>query len=108
MTVMDFYLDKFVGKQVEIMGFVYREHGLKADEMVVARFSMTCCTADSSVYGLLIKGEQTRKFENDTWVRIKGTIDKTEFNDFTIPIIQLEEIEKVDTPDSPYVYPSFF
>lgn len=107
MTVMDLYLDDFLGKRVEIMGFVYREAGLKQDEMVVARFSMTCCTADSSVYGLLITGEQTRDYENDTWVRVTGTIDQREFNGWDIPLINVERVEEVDEPETPYVYQSF-
>jgi putative membrane protein len=107
MTVMDLYLDDFLGKKVQIMGFVYREPGLEQDEMVVARFSMTCCTADSAVYGLLITGEETREYENDTWVRVTGTIDQREFNGWNIPLIQVEKVEEVDEPENPYVYQSF-
>jgi putative membrane protein len=107
MTVMDLYLDDFLGKKVQIMGFVYREPGLKQNEMVVARFSMTCCTADSAVYGLLMTGEQTREFENDTWVRVVGTIDQREFNGWNIPLVQVEQVEEVDEPENPYVYQSF-
>jgi putative membrane protein len=107
MTVMDLYLDDFLGKKVQIMGFVYREPGLEQDEMVVARFSMTCCTADSAVYGLLINGEKTRDYENDTWVRVTGTIDQREFNGWNIPLIQVEQVEEVDEPENPYVYQSF-
>lgn len=107
MTVMDMYQEDLLGKTVEIMGFVYREPGMNKDELVVARFSMTCCTADSAVYGLLVKGEETREFENDTWVRIKGSIDQAEFNGWTIPMIHLEEALEIPEPDSPYVYPRF-
>jgi putative membrane protein len=108
MTVMDIYQEDFIGKTVEIMGFVYREPGMKMDELVVARFSMTCCTADSAVYGLLVKGEDTRQFENDTWIRVKGKIDITEFNGWMIPMLHLEEALEVPKPDSPYVYPRFY
>jgi putative membrane protein len=108
MTVMDIYQEDLLGKTVEIMGFVYREPGMNMDELVVARFSMTCCTADSAVYGLLIKGEETRKFENDTWIRVRGKMDIAEFNGWMIPILQLEEAVEVPEPDSPYVYPRFY
>jgi putative membrane protein len=107
MTVMDLYQDDFLGKKVEIMGFVYREPGLEQDEMVVARFSMTCCTADSAVYGLLITGEETRNYENDTWVSVTGTIDQREFNGWNIPLIHVEQVEEVGEPENPYVYQSF-
>jgi len=108
MTVLDLYIDDFVGKKVEVRGFAYREPGMKLDEMVVARFSMTCCTADSAVYGLLTKGEETRQFENDTWLKVTGTIFKTDFDGWQIPTIKPEKIEQIEAPEQPYVYPSFF
>jgi putative membrane protein len=107
MTIFDMYLEEFKGKKVEMMGFVYREEGVAEDEMVVARFSMTCCTADSAVYGLLVRGEETKKYREDTWVRITGTLDQSEYDDWIIPIIQLDTIEEVETPETPYVYPNF-
>ncbi|WP_202078620.1 TIGR03943 family putative permease subunit [Caldalkalibacillus salinus] len=108
MTVLDLYMYDLTGKQVELIGFVYREQGLEEDEMVVARFSMTCCTADSAVYGLLVKGEETKQFQNDTWVSVVGTLGDTEFNDYAIPMLNIEAVYEVEEPDTPYVYPSFF
>ncbi|WP_025026613.1 TIGR03943 family putative permease subunit [Caldalkalibacillus mannanilyticus] len=108
MTVLDMYLDEFQGKKVELEGFVYREPGVKTNEMVVARFSMTCCTADSSVYGLLSKGEETKTYENDTWVRVQGSIGRSEFGGWVIPLLQLEQIVEIEPPENQYVYPSFF
>lgn len=107
MMVVDMHLDQLKGKTIQMIGFVYREEGIADDEMVVARFSMTCCTADSAVYGLLVRGDETSQYEMDEWVQVRGTITKTFFGDWQIPGIDITEIQVIEAPDSPYVYPSF-
>ncbi|WP_088102373.1 TIGR03943 family putative permease subunit [Halalkalibacter urbisdiaboli] len=107
MTVLDIHLDQFVGKQIDIQGFVYREPEFADNQLVVARFGMTCCVADASVYGTMVEADDAKQFENDTWVRVKGILDKSEYNDFHIPTVKLREIEIVDEPDNPYVFPTF-
>ncbi|ERN54497.1 TIGR03943 family putative permease subunit [Alkalihalophilus marmarensis] len=107
MTVLDLHLDRFVGKEIHIVGFVYREPDFDDNQLVVARFGMTCCVADASVYGTMIETTEATAFENDTWVNVVGTIDKTMYNDFHIPLIQLDTINEVPEPDTPYVFPSF-
>jgi putative membrane protein len=107
LTVIDIYLDDFIGKEVEIMGFVYRELGFKLNEMVIARFAMTCCAADAAPYGFLVRGEETRIFSNDTWVYAHGSIDKTEYNGWVIPMLHIEHIDEVPAPATPYVFYNF-
>ncbi|WP_100407038.1 TIGR03943 family putative permease subunit [Bacillus solitudinis] len=107
MTVLDIHLQEFVGKPIEILGFVYREPEFEENQLVIARFGMTCCVADASVYGTMIETEDAAQFENDMWVRVRGTIDRTKFNEFHIPLIHLREFEVVGEPDNPYVFPSY-
>ncbi|OIJ10747.1 TIGR03943 family protein [Anaerobacillus alkalilacustris] len=107
MTLLDLHLESFVGKELEIMGFVFREQDFEDNQLVVARFSMTCCTADAGVYGTLVETEEAYLYPNDTWVRVRGTINKTKYHGYELPVIMLREITIIDEPDSPYVYPSF-
>ncbi len=107
MTLLDLHLDKFIGKELETTGFVYRESDFDDNRLVVARFSMTCCTADAGVYGTLVETDEASAYENDMWIRVRGTIHKTEYHGFKLPVIQLREVTVVAEPDSPYVYPSF-
>lgn len=107
MTVLDIHLDQFVGKEIVMEGFVYREPDFADNQMVVARFSMTCCVADAAVYGTMIETDMAGEFENDTWVHVRGTLDKSTYHEFTIPLIHLREITVIDEPDQPYVFPSF-
>ncbi|MDV2683313.1 TIGR03943 family protein [Alkalihalophilus lindianensis] len=107
MTVLDLHLDRFEGKEIEMVGFVYREPDFDDDQLVVARFGMTCCVADASVYGTMIETSEATHYENDTWVHIRGSIGKTMYNDFHIPLIHLDKITEVPEPETPYVFPSF-
>lgn len=107
MTLLDLHLERFIGKEIETTGFVFREQDFPDNRLVVARFSMTCCTADAGVYGTLIEVEDAYLYELDTWLRVRGTIHKTEYHGYELPIIHLREVTVVAEPDSPYVYPSF-
>ena len=49
-------LSSMIGKTITTKGFVYREQNFFQDEIVIARFSVVCCVADASVYGIMAKG----------------------------------------------------
>ncbi|WP_280768319.1 TIGR03943 family putative permease subunit [Salipaludibacillus daqingensis] len=107
MTIFDLYLDKFIGKEIEIAGFTFRERDFDSNQIVAARFSMTCCTADAGVYGTLIESSEAENYDDDTWISASGTIEKDEYNGQTVPVITNATIFEIEEPDSPYVYPSF-
>lgn len=103
LSVVDENLDEYVGKEIQLTGFVYKDEGFLKDEIVVSRFTVTCCVADASVYGILARDEELGELEPDTWVNISGTIEKTNFNGLQMPVIKNPVFEKVDPPDNPYV-----
>lgn len=107
MTVLDIHLDRFAGKELEIIGFAYREPDFEDDQLVAARFSMTCCTADAAVYGTLVESPEAVNIEEDSWIYVNGTIEIQEYNGYQLPALVDSYIQEVDEPDSPYVYPSF-
>ena len=93
----------FVGKEIETVGFIYREEGFSYNQVAIARFAMSCCVADATAHGLVAEGDVT-KLKNDTWVRVKGIIDTTEYNKGTVPVLKITSIEKISEPEQPYVY----
>ncbi|MEB1810182.1 MAG: TIGR03943 family protein [Bacillaceae bacterium] len=107
MTVLDLHMDQFIGRELVITGFVYREPEFEDNQLVVARFAMTCCVADAAVYGTLVESDLATEYENDTWVHVAGILDKTDYNGYQIPLIHLREITVIDEPEQPYVFPSF-
>lgn len=107
MTVLDLHLDDFLGKEIEIIGFAYREPDFSEDQLVAARFAMTCCTADAGVYGTLIESEQAANFDDDTWFRAVGTIEKGKLYERSLPLVKDAQLQEIEEPESPYVYPAY-
>ncbi|WP_318615711.1 TIGR03943 family putative permease subunit [Sporosarcina sp. YIM B06819] len=97
------YLDSFIGKEIEIVGFVYKDPELEENQFVIARFGITCCVADASVYGILSTMDEMFEVEEDEWVRATGYLSKINLDDWDYPHLQITEIEKVEEPENPYI-----
>ena len=107
LTAIDLYLDQFIGKKIELSGFVYREPDMTGNQLVVARFAMDCCSADALPYGVLVEYARAASYEDDTWLRVHGVIDKTMYNDNEIMVFKPRQLEVIPEPSSPYVYPNY-
>lgn len=104
-------LEKYRSKKVIITGFVFKREDFKEDEFVVGRMSMACCAADAQVMGLMAKWAEAKNLEKDIWVNIEGVIQSTQYSasenneTFTLPLIEVTKVEKIQTPENIYVYP---
>jgi putative membrane protein len=106
-TTLDLYLDEFSGKKVKISGFVFRQDDMSSDQFAVSRFAMSCCSADAAPYGIFSEYPNAQKYADDTWVEVIGTIEKTNFNDFEIMKLRIEQISTIPQPENTYVYPNY-
>ncbi|WP_281889432.1 TIGR03943 family putative permease subunit [Paenibacillus sp. YYML68] len=106
LTSVDLYLDRFVGKKLELTGFVYRQEDMKDNQFVVGRFSIQCCSADAAPYGILAEYDRAKTLADDSWVTVTGTIEKTTFNEVEIMVLKIEKIAKAEPAATPYVYPN--
>jgi len=97
--------DKYVGLEIEITGFVYKDKTLKENEFIVGRFIMVCCAADLQIAGLGCEGTSLEDYPNDTWIKIKGKIKNDTSDGTADPVIVVEHMEKDLNPDTSYVYP---
>lgn len=91
-----------VGDEVEVIGFVFHKDGDPADRFLVARFVVACCIADAQGFSLPVQWSAARDLANDQWVRVLGRV--TTAPDGAL-IIQATEIEPVEAPSNPYIYP---
>jgi uncharacterized repeat protein (TIGR03943 family) len=107
LTTVDLYLDKFVGKKMQLTGFVYRQEDMKNTQFVVGRFTIQCCSADAAPYGVLVEYDRAAQFADDSWVTVTGTIQQTKFNDMDIMLLKVEQITKAEPAKAQYVYPNF-
>lgn len=107
MEVIYDYPDEFVGKTVEMTGFVYNDPD-NPKQQFLFRFGIIHCIADSGVYGLLTSG-QTEHFPNDTWVKARGVIKITYHTSLgqSLPSLELTDLSQIKKPENPYVYRVF-
>ncbi|WP_223588618.1 TIGR03943 family putative permease subunit [Neobacillus bataviensis] len=103
MNIIQDNLNAMIGKTVTTKGFVYREKEFMQNQIIVARFGITCCVADASVYGMMAKGE-VAALPKDKWVQVTGKIEQTQFNGETIPVIKINQLSKIIAPQQPYVF----
>ncbi|SDB27069.1 protein of unknown function [Desulfonatronum thiosulfatophilum] len=108
MLIISAYLDRFKGRGVEFSGFVYHDGTMAENEIAVARIAVTCCLADATVYGLLVRVDELPLPANDVWVRVHGRIAATWFMDEELPMVLAERLEMIPPPDQPYVYPRLY
>ncbi|MFB5196913.1 TIGR03943 family protein [Neobacillus sp. KR4-4] len=105
MNIIQDNLNALIGKTITTKGFVYREKEFMQNQIIVARFGITCCVADASVYGMMAKGE-VAVLPKDKWVQVTGKIEQTQFNGETIPVLKIDQLSKISAPQQPYVFDS--
>ncbi|RIW38928.1 TIGR03943 family protein [Bacillus salacetis] len=103
LSLIDENLDAFIGKEIQLKGFIYKDESFEGDQAVISRFTVTCCVADAGVYGLLAEDEQLGSLEPDTWVNVSGMVDKIDLNGYMMPFIKDPVYEVIDAPENPYV-----
>jgi len=74
------------------------------NKAVVARYGITCCIADASVWGMIVTGQNVEKIPEETWVKITGLLDETTYKGTVFPLVKVNKIEKINKPNKPYVY----
>ena len=94
----------FDGMEVDVVGFIYREPNMDANQFMVARFTMSCCVADAFAIGLPVDDESIVELADGTWIRVRGTLKSGTFNGNAVPIITPTSIDPIDTPEQPYLY----
>jgi len=105
MSAADDPVQHFAGQQADIVGFVYRDVRFAENQLMVARFTISCCVADASAIGLLVETPDAQEYPLDSWVRVKGTFTPGSLDGQPMPVLLPDEIEQVEQPELPYLYP---
>lgn len=96
-------LSTFNGQQADVTGFVYRDDTFPENVFLAARFTISCCVADSVAVGLPVIWDET--IAADTWVRVIGQFELGDFRGEQKPILRPSSVEVVAQPEHPYLYP---
>ncbi|WP_010268906.1 TIGR03943 family putative permease subunit [Paenibacillus senegalensis] len=107
LSSIDLFVEPFVGKTIEFSGFVYREDDMRSNQFALARFQIQCCSADALPFGIMVEYDRAQNYPTDSWVRVRGTIGQTLYNDMQIMKVDAVKIESIEAPGSPYVYPNY-
>jgi len=94
-------IDKYLGKNISITGYVFRLPDFGNNEFVIAR-DMLVDDTHSQVVGFLCNYNQISNFQTNTWVKINGIIEKGHYFG-EVPIIRIKSIKKVTTPNEIFV-----
>ena len=88
-----------------MIGFVYRDIRFKSDQLMVSRFTITCCVADALAIGVVVDSPKASQFAADSWVRVTGSFSKGELDGKAMPILMADTITPIQPPREPYLYP---
>lgn len=97
-------IDDYVGIQINFTGYVYRVLDLKENQFILARNMIISSDFQSVIVGFLCEYENSKNFENETWVELTGTITKGEYHG-DMPIIKVTEMKEINKPNDEFVYP---
>jgi uncharacterized repeat protein (TIGR03943 family) len=106
MDVIGQDVEGFAGKRIRFTGFVHREDDLDKNTIIIARYGITCCAADSSVLGMLAVGE-TSQLSEGQWIQVEGVLSATTYIDTLLPIVKLQSVQTIEAPREQYVYQKF-
>ena len=67
-------MDKYIGKTLTFRGIVARDKSLPDTQFVVGRHVMTCCEADITYRGLVVKAEERVPLETRDWVVVTARL----------------------------------
>ncbi len=98
--------DSFSGREARVMGFVYRKDD-RFDQrtFLVSRFVITCCVADATAAGLLVRSPEAAGLAEDSWVEVAGRFEVGEFQGKSIPVLNADTVTPIPQPAQPYLYP---
>ena len=93
-----------IGQLVDVEGFVFSNENLPDGYFMVGRFIVTCCVADATAIGIAFLPPEGVEVPNG-WVRIKGEMTVTTFDEQPTLLIDTRQITSMDEPEQPYLYP---
>ncbi len=97
-------IDDYINMNVKITGYIYRLPTFNDNQFVLARTMILDSNNTAVVVGILSQCESASNYKDGEWVTITGTITEGYYNG-TMPIVNITDIFKCDTPEEEYVYP---
>ena len=97
--------NELVGEPADVVGFVYHDPRLPANQFLVSRFTVTCCVADAFAVGIIVESEDAANWAGNEWVHVQGTMAVASLDGNPAPLVLAEDIKPVPVPPQPYLFP---
>lgn len=105
LTTITSYPQYFIGKEIELEGFILEEDCHANSRTVITRFLVTHCVADAHAIGLVIEDGVASGMEENKWIYVKGKLDVSNSDEMGIPVIKVNSWREIQVPADPYIYP---
>lgn len=105
---VNIYPDEFVGKEITMLGFVFKDQKLPPNQFGLVRYVISCCSADAVPDGFICEYANASNFSKGSWLNIRGTIQLGKYEGNTVPVIKISSFSKAPEPQNPYIYPVFY
>lgn len=96
-------ISKYIGKKITTSGYIFRGKDFQPNNFVIAR-DMLINETQANIVGFLCSYDFANEFESNEWVQATGTIILGDYYG-PIPIIKIDTIQKITTPEDIFVYP---
>lgn len=97
--------DLYKGKNIQVVGFVFKDEQFAQNEFVPARYLMSCCAADAAPVGIMCNYKDASQLKKDSWVKVTGKVQEGEFNGQKMPVIITDSVELTNKPKAEFIYP---
>lgn len=100
-------IDKYVGKKIKFVGFVYRLYDFNENQFVLGREMIISPNNQAVVVGFLCDSSASNIdssiYEHGTWVEVEGTIIKGNYHG-DMPIVDVTCMNKTNVPCDEFVF----
>ena len=96
--------DRFAGQEARITGFVSRDATLRANQVRLTRFLLSCCVADAMAIGIVAEAGELALVPDDQWLTVRGRFKVDEIDGERTPVLAAVEVSRIDPPPVPYLY----
>lgn len=96
--------ETLAGKPVDVQGFVFHDPAAEQEGFVIARYVLSCCTADGSATGMPVIWQGGSELPADSWVQVRGTLGTITRDGVLEPALLAESVELIEQPKNPYLY----
>jgi len=93
------------GEAADVIGFVYRDSRMAADQFILARVAVVCCVADAVAVGVVVQSNEGSRFAANSWARVTGTFHSGTLGGKALPVLIADDVAPVQAPEPPYLYP---